>query len=108
MTLRKLIPTSLACTLVALGCCDDPWSAYPESTPPDISCDSGGSVWGYDVYIWECIDDRRKVVAKYSDEWSCDEPVREFAKCGELTDLEKRLKLTDEMCTGARPGANWR
>ena len=60
-------------------------------TAPDSSFRTG-SVAGYDVYIWECLDGQRTVIFKYSAEMSCRDPEMQKAPCGDITDIEKSLE----------------
>ena len=106
MQLRHLIAAMLSAALL-VSCCSEPWRAFPEKMLPDRSC-STGSVHGYDVYIWDCLRGQHVVVAQYSSEMSCSSPVREVSACGTHTPLEARLALTPALCSGARPGREWR
>ena len=90
------------------GCwCSEPWNAFPEKTPPDVSC-STGEVHGHDVYIWSCVRGEHVVVAQYSAEMTCQSAVREVSACGRKTPLELKLKLTPTQCSGPRGGRAWR
>lgn len=57
-------------------------------TVPDEQCRVGASVSGYDLYIWDCVDNEHVVVSFYSSEMSCSVPEKETTACGELTELE--------------------
>jgi hypothetical protein len=70
------------------GCCTKPWDAQPMGTAPDAQCRVGQSTHGYDLYVWDCVDDEHVVVSFYSAEMSCAQPEKESVACGELTDLE--------------------
>jgi hypothetical protein len=103
---RSDLTVALAIAALLTGCCREPWRAFPEKTPPDRSC-STGSVYGHDVYIWDCLRGQHVVVAQYSSEASCAAPVREVSACGAKTSLETRLALTPARCSGARAGREW-
>lgn len=78
------------------------------NTPPDRSCRTG-EVHGYDVYIWECIDQQRVVVYAYSGETSCEEPQREVVACGQLTAIEQELgALVEDGCAPVPDVMRWR
>lgn len=81
-----------ALVLVALlvsACCSEPWRKHPEPTRPDEQYSIGGSVHGYDVYVWHCLRDARVVVYQYSAEWTCQSAVRETAPCDGTTAFEQ-------------------
>ncbi|HKY39121.1 MAG TPA: hypothetical protein VJN18_24450 [Polyangiaceae bacterium] len=105
MSGRWLLALGVAATTPA--CCSEPWRAFPEKTLPDRSC-STGSVHGDDVYIWDCLRGQHVVVAQYSSEMSCRSPMRQVSPCGTKTPLETSLALTPALCSGARPGREWR
>lgn len=99
----------LALPLALAGCCRDPWNAYPMATPPDQSCEVGGAVHGWDVYMWSCVGGQHVVVAQYSAEMTCQAPVREAVACGATTTFETTHKITAATCKGpARGGREWK
>jgi len=51
--------------------------------------------------------DRHILVAQYSAEMTCRSPIEETSPCGTRAPLEDELKLTPQMCTGARYGRDW-
>ncbi len=57
-------------------------------TTPDSQCRVGASTHGYDLYIWDCVDDEHVVISFYSAEMTCSTPEKETTACGELTELE--------------------
>lgn len=89
---------------LAGGCCAAPWDVYPEATLPDRSCTTGGSVYGDDVYIWDCLNGSKVVVWQYSSEWVCRAPEREVVACGSPATIEADPSLD---CAGPRPGREW-
>ena len=101
---------ALAITSLALsGCCRDPWSAYRMPVPPDHACTTGSSTHGDDVYVWDCHEGRRVVVAQYSAEMGCSPARQDTAPCGTVTRLETELGLSMASCTsGARSGREWK
>jgi hypothetical protein len=103
----------LALPLALTGCCRDPWSAFPMSSPPDQVCQVGGSVAGWDVYRWTCVGGEHVVVAQYSAEMTCQAPIREAVPCGSTTNFEREHGLVaggkSDVCKeGSRPGREWR
>jgi hypothetical protein len=102
LTMKPALPIALV--LVLGGCCSDPWSAYPEKTPPDRSCTTGSGVQGTDVYIWDCLGGQKVVVTQYSAEMTCQSPKREKVACGAKTAIEDDPTIN---CKGARPGRDW-
>jgi len=103
MGVRRL-GMALVALFAASGCCATPWDVYPSATLPDRSCTTGGSVYGDDIYIWECLSGEKIVVSQYSSELVCRAPVREVLACGELSAFEADPTFD---CTGARAGREW-
>lgn len=66
----------------------EPWTSYPERTPPDEQYIAGGVTHGYEIYVWECLRGQRVVVYDYKAEWSCESPKRQTAPCGTKTPIE--------------------
>ena len=76
-------------------------------TRPDRSCRTG-SVQGYDVHIWNCVDGQHVVVYQYSAEMSCKDAQREVAACGTLTPIEGTLgSQVADGCTPVPASARW-
>lgn len=83
----------LLLVIILTGCCARPWKVFRQLPPPDESYRTGvGGTHGYDVYIWNCYDNKRVVVYSFSAEMSCKNPEKEETECGGLTPLEKELK----------------
>jgi hypothetical protein len=79
--------------LVLSACCPRPWDAQPMEAPPDEQCRVGESTHGYDLYLWDCVENDdgepvHVVVSFYSSEMSCDYPEKTEVPCGETTELE--------------------
>jgi hypothetical protein len=84
--------TALFLLLWSAGClCRDPWTRYPNAVPPDHSYSTGGSVYGDDVYVWDCLEGKHIVVHQFSAEMSCSAAEREIVACGALTEFERRV-----------------
>lgn len=82
--LRPVLPAVLA-----FGCCAKPWDAHPMDSAPDEQCRVGSGAAGYDLYIWECVDNEHVVISFFSAEMSCSAPEKETVPCGELTAFEE-------------------
>ena len=50
-----------------------------------------GETHGYDVYIWNCLNNKRIVIYRFTAEMTCKEPVKETTICGDNTNIEKKL-----------------
>ena len=50
-----------------------------------------GSIYGYDVYIWECYQSKHIVVWRTSAEMSAGPFTREETACGATTPIEEKL-----------------
>ena len=89
------------------GCCSSPWAKFPMSVKPDRSCRTG-SASGYDVYVWNCLENQHVAIYKYSAEMSCAEPKKEVAACGESTPIEEQLgKDVAEGCEPPPDAFRW-
>jgi hypothetical protein len=86
-----LLGTALLPLLATLaGCpCTDPCAGQDLPTPPDAACRFGVEA-GDDVYLWECVDGSRVVIAYGGSAFAgCpNPPERHEAPCGELTGYE--------------------
>ncbi len=88
----KLLTIILIATTLS-SCCARAWKVFRELPPPDESYRTGlGGTHGYDVYIWNCHEDKRVVVFSFSAEMSCKGPEKEETECGGMTPLEVTLR----------------
>jgi hypothetical protein len=81
---------AMALLLFLAGCpCNDPCTDQGLPLPPDSACRLGIEA-GDDIYVWECVDDRRVVVTYGGSAFfGCPSPPTRFeAPCGELTEYE--------------------
>lgn len=53
-----------------------------------------GTVYGIDVYVWECYQGKHIVLHRNSSEMTVGPYTREEAACGETTPIEKQLANT--------------
>ncbi len=70
--------------------------------------DSGfqtGTITGYDVWIWECYQNKRIVLWRTSAEMSAGPYTRQEAPCGEQTPIE--IQLANERKRERAPHAFW-
>ncbi|ADO69811.1 hypothetical protein [Stigmatella aurantiaca] len=82
---RRLLFVPLFLALQAC-CLGEPRKAL--DTPPDRECQTGVEV-GYDIAIWECIQENRVVAYRSSSAFgSCSGITEERVPCGELTPFE--------------------
>nr|HEX4312997.1 hypothetical protein [Kofleriaceae bacterium] len=86
---------------VVHGCSQRPWDKYDMDTQPDIAC-RAGSVAGWDLYVWSCVDGERVVIGKMSAEMMASAPQKSTAACGVETELEHRV--LDTLARTCRPG----
>ena len=91
--MRMNATSSVLLLITVGGCCSDPWSAYPEKTPPDRSCFTGDGTHGKDIYIWDCLRGEKIVVSQYSAEMTCQSPKREKLACGAKSAVESEPDL---------------
>lgn len=73
------------------GCCSKSWTKFSGMQPPDQSYRTG-SDGGYDVYIWNCLNNRRVAIYKFTASFTCREPERQTTECGGVTPIEVELK----------------
>lgn len=64
-----------------------------------------GSIYGYDVYVWNCLQGKHIVLYKYSAEMTSGPYIREEANCGEQTPIE--IQLAGERSRGLDPRRFW-
>jgi hypothetical protein len=86
---KTAICFAVICASAALVCCcRNPWSVFPDMPgPPDQSFRTG-SVEGYDVYIWECLNGERTVIYQYSAEMLCRKELAEVER-GPVPDMRR-------------------
>lgn len=90
------------------ACCQKPWSAFPMDSPPDAQCRVGASTHGYDLYVWDCVDDEHVVLGYYSAEMSCANAEKQTAACGELTEWETEYaEQLGEACEAPPSSMEW-
>ncbi len=70
-----------------------PFNKYIVATglPDPDSAYQTGTLYGYDVYIWECYQGKRIVVYRYSSEMTAGAYSREETACGGVTGIEEKL-----------------
>lgn len=85
----------LLCALVVAGltACSSNKSVVAAGLPDPDRGFQTGTVAGYDVWIWECYQDKHIVIYRTSAEMTAGMYEREETPCGELTPIE--LKLAD-------------
>lgn len=77
-------------------------------TPPDHSCRTGGGV-GHDVWIWECVENRRVVIYQYCGGFvGCRPAEREEVACGGRTPFERARANELSPCRAVPEGQRWR
>jgi hypothetical protein len=86
------------------SCTRDPWKTYPMDSPPDITCRTG-SVAGWNVWVWKCVDGERVAIGKHSAEMFSSAARKDTSPCGTLTDLEQHIGIPDR--TECRRGWRW-
>ena len=90
MTIRALMLALVL--LAAAGCCGKPWNKFRDMPRPPDQSDRTGSVAGYDVYVWECLDGKRTVIYQWSAEMSCRRAEMQQVDCSEVTPFEKEIE----------------
>lgn len=90
----------VSAALVLAGCCwQHPRDAL--SSAPDHQC-STGSTHGFDIAVWDCVDDERVVAWRSSSEMMCSGVEVERGPCGAPTAFERDLGDADRQeCAGA-------
>ncbi len=88
--MNKLISGLILLVFLLTGCCSEPWKVFPMSVAPDVSCRTG-TTHGYDIYIWDCYQNEKVVISQYSTEATCQAPEQQKTKCGQLTEIERKL-----------------
>jgi len=71
---------------------------------PDRTCDTGGP-GGFDVYTWDCIENRHVTIYRFRGEWGCGDPIKELSPCGERTPFEDAHARVLAACTA--PAKSW-
>jgi hypothetical protein len=97
MTRRDILNVFLLLlVMAAASCCRRPWSMFPDMPgSPDQSYRTG-SVFGYDVYIWECLKGERIVIFQYSAEMSCRKAEMQKVPCGQQAPIEKEIEKMEK------------
>lgn len=72
------------------GCCSNSWDKFAMQVAPDYSCRTGAD-GGYDFYVWDCHQNQRIVIYKWTASFSCREPQRETVGCGATTSIEDKI-----------------
>lgn len=75
------------------GCATIAWKEYPMAVNPDYSC-RVGSASGYNVWVWNCLNNQHIVIHQVESEMGRAKAKKEISACGELTKIEKKLKIT--------------
>ena len=87
----------IAAAMNIAGCASRSWIKYPVDREPDFSCQTGGEA-GYDVYIWDCLNQEHVVVYQWQAGlyrwWSA---KVEKVPCRQLTEFEKRMGIGDRV-----------
>lgn len=100
---------TLACAaglmVLLLAACLSNKNAVAAGLPAPNSGFQTGTVFGYDVYIWDCYQDKRIVVYRESAEMRVGPYMREEAECGGMTPIE--TKLANERKRTLDPSRFW-
>ncbi len=64
-----------------------------------------GTVYGYDVFIWDCYQNKHIVLYRESSEMRAGPFIRQEVACGEQAPIE--LSLKDERTRDLRPNSFW-
>ena len=83
---------SLSLVLAAVSCCRRPWKVFPDMPGSPDQSYMTGTVYGYDVYIWECVKGERIVVFQYFAEMSCRKAEMQKVACGRQAPIEKEIE----------------
>jgi len=103
-----LILSALALVCLCAGCTPKAWNTHPMPVPPDQSCRTGACA-GYDVWIWDCIQNRRVVVYQFCGSFTgCNRAEREEVACGERSPFEIARARELSPCHQVPPGRSWR
>jgi hypothetical protein len=106
----------LGCTAVlllcALGvgasiftaCTSNKYIAAAGLPPPDSGFQTG-TIYGYDVWLWDCFQNQHIAVYRYSAEMTAGLYERQQVPCGELTPIE--LQVANEEKRSRDPANFW-
>lgn len=86
-----LVAVAILLFVVLASCSINKYAVAAGLPKPDEALQTG-TVYGYDLYIWECYQGKRIVVYRYSSEMTASSYTREEASCGETTPIEKKLE----------------
>lgn len=96
-----------ATTLIICSCAYEPWKKFPIKEQPDFSCGTGG-VAGYEIYVWNCVENKRVAVYQFQTEFISHPWTKEMSECNRVTSIEDKLKIDNgksSICS--KPMKNW-
>lgn len=93
-----LVALALLCTVSALAfllssCSFNKYIVAAGLPAPDRAFQTG-TIYGVDVYVWECYQGKHIVLHRNSSEMAAGPFTREEAACGDTTSIEKQLAST--------------
>lgn len=74
------------------GCAAWAWNKYKIPVQPNYSCQTGMTS-GYEIWVWNCYDNKHIVIYQASAEFNRREAEREIVPCGQKTKFEQKLAL---------------
>ena len=91
ITFQALHVAAATIAVLLTACSTALWKKYPLSTLPDFACSTEGEA-GYDVYVWECVNQKRIVISRFcAGLYPCSSEKREEVPCGTKSQLEDQL-----------------
>jgi hypothetical protein len=84
----------LLLALILISACSVNKAIVAAGLPQPDSAFQTGTIYGYDVYLWECHQGRHIAVFRTSSEMTTGQFERQEVPCGELTPIE--IQLADE------------
>jgi hypothetical protein len=99
-----LFCTLAVCAVIFTACTSNKYFAAAGLPDPDRGYQTG-TIYGYDVYIWDCYQGKRIVVWRTSAEMTVGQYAREEAACGGQTPIE--IRLADEEKRERDPSSFW-
>lgn len=86
--------TALIITILITACATAPWKNHKISTQPDVSCWTGSEA-GYELYIWNCLNNEHVVVYQWQAGLYTYPSQIEKTQCGKQTEFEDNMHFKE-------------
>lgn len=94
--------------LLLSSCASSSWEKFPIKTQPDVSCNNGSGEAGYQIFVWNCLENERVVIYQWQSGLYKYPSKIEKSPCGKKTQFEKNEGIeqySKEICRIHPP--NW-